>query len=91
MPPLGRSRRVSDPIFLFFGGFIKSASRSQNIDFRSDREGVQIEEENHVDRIYKAAETRKAVLLQRVSSPSSEFFSLISWWEVLHTSENMAQ
>ena len=48
------------------------------MDFRSVEEGVQIEERNPVDRIYKAAATRKVVLLQRVSSPSKEFSSLIS-------------
>ena len=50
----------------FFGGFIKSASRSQKMDFRSGGEGVQSKERNLTDRIYKATETKKAVLLQRV-------------------------
>ena len=65
--------------------------RSQKVDFRSGGEGVQIEKKNSADKIYKAAATRKAVPLQRVSFPSREFSSLISWWEVLHTSGNMAQ
>ena len=90
-PPLGCPRGVPHSIFYFFGGFIKSASRSQKVDFRSDREGVQIEEKSPIEKIYKAAAMRKAVLLQRISSPSREFSSLTSWWEVLHTSENVAQ
>ena len=91
MPPLGHPRGVLGPNVFGFGGFIKCASRSQKVDFRSDEEGVQIEERNPADRIYKTAATRKAVLLQCVSSPSREFSSLIFWWEVLHTPENMAQ
>ena len=91
VPPLGRPRIVLDFIFFLFGGLIKYDSRSQKVDFKSNREGVQIIERNHADRIYKAAETRKAVLLQYVSSPSSEFSLLISWCKVLHTLRNMTQ
>ena len=61
------------------------------MNFRSDGEGVQIEERNSIERIYKAAATRKAVLLQNVSSPSRKFSLLISRWKILHTPENVAQ
>ena len=61
------------------------------MNFRSGREGVQIEEKNSANRIYKAAAIKKAILLQCVSSPFSEFSLLISWWEVLVTPKNMAQ
>ena len=91
MPSLGHPRGVSDLNFFDFGGFIKCAFRFQKIDFRSGREEVQIEERKPTNRIYKATATRKVVLLQRVSSPFREFSLVISWWEILHTSENMAQ
>ena len=61
------------------------------MDFKSDGEGVQITERNPADKIYKATETKKVVLLQRISFPSSEFSSLISWWEVLYIPKNVAQ
>ena len=48
---------------LFFGGFIKSASRFQKVNFRSDGEGIQIIERNPTDRIYKDAGILKVVFI----------------------------
>ena len=77
MPPFDHPRGVSGPNFFGFRDFIKCSFRSQKVDFISDGKGVQIEERNPVDRIYKAAATKNAVLLQRVSSPSREFLLLL--------------
>ena len=51
------------PHLLFFGSLIKSTSKFQKMNFRSDREGVQITEKNSTDKIYKIAEILKAIFI----------------------------
>ena len=77
-PLLTTQEEFQIPIFYFLETSSSVLLGPQKVNFRSGGERVQIIERNPTDRIYKAAETRKAVLLQCVSSPSSEFSLLIS-------------